>query len=346
MKKIIIILLVLLLLAGAVAGVAYYYVLYPNVTIADRPGDQHQGVIFIAPGTTAEQVLDSLEQKGYVRNISTLKKIAEIKHYEGLVKSGRFRLRKRMNNNELINMLRSGSQEPVQVTFNNIRTLEELAESLDQQLAFTREEFLEQVNDPEKIAELGFTFETIPALFIPNTYELYWNVPVESFLQRMKQEYDRFWNPERLKKASAIGLTPQEVVTLASIVEEETSKKEEYPLVAGVYVNRLKKNMKLDADPTLKYAAGDFTLTRVLDVHKKIDSPYNTYLYPGVPPGPIRIASIQVMESVLNYSRHDYLFFCAKSDFSGYHTFSRTLKQHNANAREYHRALNQRRIYK
>ena len=196
------------------------------------------------------------------------------------------------------------------------------------------------------LQEYNFTKQTLPALFIPNTYQVYWNISAKDFLNRMFKEYKRFWTEERQNKAKAIGLTPIEVSILASIVEEETNNKSEKPMVAGLYINRLKKGMPLQADPTVKFAWQDFTLRRITNKHLTIDSPYNTYKITGLPPGPIRIPSPEGIDAVLNYSKHNYLYMCAKEDFSGTHNFASTLSEHNRNARKYWDALNKRKIYK
>ena len=196
------------------------------------------------------------------------------------------------------------------------------------------------------LQEYNFTKQTLPALFIPNTYQVYWNISSKEFLNRMFKEYKRFWTEERQNKAKAIGLTPIEVSILASIVEEETNNKSEKPMVAGLYINRLKKGMPLQADPTVKFAWQDFTLRRITNKHLTIDSPYNTYKIIGLPPGPIRIPSPEGIDAVLNYSKHNYLYMCAKEDFSGTHNFASTLSEHNRNARKYWDALNKRKIYK
>ena len=224
--------------------------------------------------------------------------------------------------------------------------LDEFAGKAHEELNTSKEELLTLLKDADVLADLGFDTTTIMAMFIPNTYQIYWNTPALDLLKRMKKEYHRFWNEDRMAKASAIGLSPEQVITLASIIEEETVKPEEYPVIAGVYINRLNRGIKLDACPTLKFVLGDFTISRILDRYLKINSPYNTYMYAGLPPGPIRMASIKVIDSVLNYQKHDYLYFCAKSDFSGYHNFSKTLRQHNIYAREYHQELNKRKIWK
>jgi UPF0755 protein len=333
-------LFVLLVVGLTGAGIGYYHVFYPNTTVQDK------GIFYIAPRSSFQQVVDTLRSHGYIKNATTLLRVARLKKYDKEIKSGRYRLRDRMNNNEVINLLRSGRQEPILFTFNNVRTLDELAVSIERQLSIPSGEFLSRVHDPERVEALGFTPATITAMFIPNTYQVYWNCSAAELIQRMHKEYQRFWNEERLAKATAMGLTLVEVNTLASIIEEESNKCDEFPVIAGVYMNRLRRGMKLDACPTLKFILGDFALSRVLDKHTRIDHPYNTYQHAGLPPGPIRIASIQVIDSVLNYQVNDYLFFCAKSDFSGYHHFSRTLHQHSAYAREYHKELDKRKIWK
>ena len=340
MKKIGIIsgLVVLLGIVG-LASAYYYFLKRPNVTVSDS------GIIYIQPGDSYETVMLTLCEGGYIRNEYTLRKIAELKKYPSSVKSGRYRLKNGMDNNTLINMLRSGNQEPVRFTFNNIRTLEEFSGSIFRQLAIDSADFLNNARNPEYVANWGFTPENFIGMFIPNTYHIFWNTDTDLFIKRMYTEYQKFWNPERLAKAEKVRLSPAEVSTLASIVEEETNVVEEYPVIAGIYINRLHKGWKLEACPTLKYALGDFTIKRILTKHMEIDSPYNTYKYTGLPPGPVRMPSIQVIDAVLNYRHHDYMFFCAKSDFSGRHYFSRTLREHNRHAAEYHRALDRMKVY-
>lgn len=339
MKKIIVILGIVLLLAAGAAGIGYYFILSPNTTVKD------DGIIFIRPGDSFETVVIILRSKGYVTDEYTFRKVAELKDYPVLVKSGRFRIKDGLNNNQLVNLLRSGKQEPISFTFNNIRTIKDFAGSVSRQLSIDSLEFLRLANDEVFVKKMGFTPQTFIGMFIPNTYQIYWNTNPEDFMKRMNKEYEKFWNEERSSKAQKVGLSPMDVITLASIVEEETNIVNEYPIIAGVYINRLRKGWKLEACPTLKFALGDFTLRRVLDKHIETESPYNTYKNAGLPPGPVRMPSIQVIDGVLNYQRHDYMFFCAKSDFSGTHNFSRTLRQHNQYAAEYHKALNQRRIY-
>lgn len=326
--------LIVLLGLGGIAGGYYYFVQRPNITVGD------DGIIFIQPGDSFETVMTTLISSGYVKNEYTLRKLAELKKYPSAVKTGRYRLVDKMNNNQLINMLRAGRQEPVHLTFNNIRTLEDFAAILSRQLGIDSTEFLQLARNAEYVKKLSFTPENFIGMFIPNTYQVYWHTPVEDFIQRMYKEYRKFWTEERLVKARKADLSPMDILILASIVEEETNIADEYPVIAGVYINRLNKGWKLEACPTLKFAWGDFSIRRVLDKHMEIDSPYNTYKNTGLPPGPVRMPSIRVIDAVLNYQHHDYMFFCAKSDFSGSHYFSRTLREHNRHANEYHRALN------
>jgi len=251
-----------------------------------------------------------------------------------------------MNTNQIVNKLRAGEQEPLDVTFNYARFKEDLAGKVSRYIQADSLSILQLFDDKKKIEEFGFTPETFKSMFIPNTYEFYWTTSADEFAARMKREYDRFWNETRRQKAKAIGLTPVEVTTLASIVQEETVKSDELNRVAGLYINRLKRGMLLQADPTVKFAVGDFSLRRVLNVHLEIDSPYNTYRNAGLPPGPINFPEVSAIEAVLDYEEHNFLYMVAREDFSGYHNFSRTLAEHNRHAARYRAALNERRIWK
>jgi UPF0755 protein len=259
-----------------------------------------------------------------------------------LIKPGHYVLQEGMSNDALINMLRLGTQTPVQVIFNNIRTKEQLARVISKQIEADSSSLMAFLNDTAYLLALGLNNETALCLFIPNTYEFFWNTSARQFMDRMQREHDAFWAGNREEKARAIGLSQAEVITLASIVDKETNKNDEKAAIAGVYMNRLDRNWLLQADPTLVYASGDFGLTRVLNIHKEINSPYNTYMYAGLPPGPICIPSIASIDAVLNYEDHDYFFFCAKDDFSGYHVFAKSITQHNRNARRYHKAIQNR----
>ena len=265
--------------------------------------------------------------------------------YQGYnVKTGRYAIKPTDNMRYLHRRLSMGYQTPIKLTVGSVRTLDRIARNTARQLMVDSCEIANILNDTAYISKLGFTPETLPALFIPNTYEVYWNMSAEDFMQRMLKEHKAFWNEKRLKQAEAIGLTPIEVATLASIVEEETANQAEKPMVAGLYINRLKKGMLLQADPTIKFSLQEFGLKRILFKHLEVDSPYNTYKYAGLPPGPIRVPSYQGLESVLNYTKHNYIYMCAKEDFSGTHNFAVTSAQHAANARKYQQALNRRGI--
>lgn len=290
-------------------------------------------------------VIGQIENNAHVENLANFERVSSFLNYPAAVKSGRYVITKGMTVLQVVRLLKSGNQTPVKLTFNNVRTKADLAGRLALQLMLSDEELLSAINSPAVCASYGFSTETIGCMFIPNTYEFYWNVSPDRFLQRMHSEYASFWNAKRIEKAKTAGLSPVEVSILAAIVEEECYFSDEYPVVAGLYINRLRRKQLLQADPTVKFAVGDFALRRVLNEHIAVDSPYNTYKYAGLPPGPIRIPSIKGIDAVLNYSRHDYLFMCAKEDFSGRHNFARTNAEHERNAAKYHAALNQRRIF-
>ncbi len=341
MKKIIKVGCLFVIIISFLAGFGcYWFVWHPNTIVKD------DGIIYIRQGDSFDVVVQTLLSKGYVINEYTLRKVANLKRYPQHIKTGRYRITDSMNNNQLINLLRSGKQEAVRLTFNNIRTLEDFAGTLSHQLAIDSAEFLTFARDSASVAPYGFTTDNFIGMFIPNTYQIYWNTTLPDFIKRMYREYRAFWTPERLAKAEQARLSPHDVLTIASIVEEETNIPQEYPVIAGVYVNRLRKGWRLEACPTLKFALGDFSLQRILEKHKYVDSPYNTYRNMGLPPGPVRMPSIQVIDATLDYTRHQYMFFCAKSDFSGRHHFSRTLHEHNNYAAVYHQALNRKKIYR
>jgi len=329
-----------ILFCGFMFLLLYSKVLRTNV----ETGNEEFVHVMISTGSTYKDVLDLLASKNIIKDTASFSWVASKKNYPGHVYPGRYKINKGMNNNQLINMLRSGLQEPVNLLINQMRTIEKLASVVSSQIEADSAEIIKLLGDRDYLEQLGFTPETVPVIFIPNTYEFYWNTDAGEFIRRMKQEYDNFWNSDRLGKATEIGLSPVEVITLASIVDEETFMKDEEKRIAGVYMNRLRKKMRLQADPTLKYAAGDMTMNRVLRKHRNIDSQYNTYKYAGLPPGPITIPSISSINAVLDYERHDFLYMCAKDDFSGYHNFAKTLAQHNKNALAYQRALNRRGI--
>ncbi len=306
----------------------------------------HSGLIHIPTGSSFDQVLDTLNQGGYLRDTTSFKWLATQKKYNLRILAGAYFIDKDWNNNQLVNHLRSGVQLPVKVTFNNIRFREELAARLSTYLEPDSCTFIKEFNNERLADSLGFTCESFPAMVIPNTYEFYWNTTPLEFLERMKLEYLRFWNPSRTEKAHNLGLSPLEVVTIASIVQEESNKRDEKPRIAGVYLSRLKKGWLLQADPTVKYAMGSFQIKRILTKHLAFDSPYNTYKYSGLPPGPINFAEISSIEAVLNAEKHTYFYFCAKEDFSGYHNFANSLAEHNRNAAKYQNILNRNKIWR
>lgn len=321
--------------------------LYRILMMSNIFTDGKEEISFYIP-TNADfsTVKDSLYSKDLIIHKNDFEWYAKKRNYCQYVKPGHYVLSDGMTTHELINMLNLGHQTPVQVVFNNIRTKEQFAARISEQIEADSSSIIEAALHDEELISRGFNDNNIACLFIPNTYEFYWNTDATEFIDRMKTEYDIFWNNERLKKAENLDLTPIEVIILASIVDKETLKIEEMPRIAGVYLNRLKRNWALQADPTLVFAVGDFSITRVLDVHKKVESPYNTYKYRGLPPGPICIPSISAIDAVLNAENHKYLYFCAKEDLSGYHNFAKTISEHNRNAEKYRKALDNRKIWK
>lgn len=332
-NQIILIVIALILIAGAIVGTIYYRT---NSTAVVKDGS-----VYIPTGASFEQLVDSLKDEGeYIKNIQQFKNSAGIVGLDERVRAGHYKLKKGMSYIEVAKIFHRGLQSPVRVTFNNIRTLEQLAGKVATQIEPDSLSLRTLLLDDTTAVHYGFLESDFISMFIPNTYELYWTTTGEGFLDRMKREYDSFWNSEREERLKEIGYSREEVITLASIVYEETKMSDEMPTVAGVYVNRLKRGIPLQADPTVKFAIGDFELKRILYKHLEVDSPYNTYKHAGLPPGPICMPSIRAIDAVLNYQEHNYIYFCAKPDFSGYHNFASTLAQHNRNAREWANALN------
>lgn len=311
-----------------------YQILYtPNILV-----DKDDREFLVKQGDSFRAVQIALGD-GYVNDMVSFSFLARLVKYDRTVRPGLYMLKKNMTNLQAIEALRAADQVPVNVTFNNVRLLNELGPKITRNTSVTPEEFNEAVDDFVAGNQDGFTKETIISMFIPNTYQVYYNVSAEGLVDRMYNEYSNFWTADRRAKAQAIGLTPIEVSILASIVQAEAWKESEAPTIAGLYINRLRAGIPLQADPTLVFAVGDFTLKRVLNVHKEIDSPYNTYLNAGLPPGPINMPTIHSIESVLNAERNNYLYMCAREDFSGYHNFASTLSEHNRNAARYQNAL-------
>ena len=337
---IILVLSILIIFALTFGYWAFRTVMSHNVATPDGK----EAVIYIPTGSTFDDVTAILSEADILVNLKSFTWVAKKKDYPDNIHPGRYVIGNGINNNRLVNMLRGGLQSPVNVTFNNLRDIDQLAGRIGKQLEADSTSISNLLHNQDYIGQLGFNDRTIPALFLPDTYEFYWNTDAEGFVNRMFQEYNKFWNEERRQQASSKGLSPIQVSTLASIVNKETNMSDEMPRVAGVYLNRLKNNWLLQADPTLIFAWNDYTLRRVLEYHKQIESPYNTYKYVGLPPGPICIPSIAAVKAVLNAEDHHYFYFCAKEDFSGYHNFAKTLAEHNRNAARYQQALNQRGI--
>lgn len=302
--------------------------------------------LYVGREYTADSVFRQMEGTVAPAKINRLRRLTRTKGFPETLRTGAYLITPEMSLVDVYDLLTTGNPVPVLVTFNNLRTVEDFAESMARQLLPEKEEFLTLLNDTAFCREKGFTLATVPAMLLPDSYEVYWNTSAERLLDRMAREYGYYWNDERRAKARAMGFTPVEVATLAAIVEEETNVAAEYPVVAGLYMNRLRRGIPLQADPTIKFALGDIRIKRILKKHLQIDSPYNTYKYRGLPPGPIRIASKRAIEAVLNYTHHNYIYMCAKEDFSGRHNFAATLAEHNRNAARYHRALNEHKIMK
>jgi peptidoglycan lytic transglycosylase G len=334
-----------LILGGAIASIIVIRLYINLFGINIKVGEDDQ-TIYIHSGSSFEQVMDSLESNLQISNVRVLSWIAFKKKYPELIKPGRYVIKKDLSYNGLINRLRSGRQDAVKLTFNNIRTLNQLAGKIGLQIEADSVQIMDFLGDDKNFSSDGFAHNNIIALFIPNTYEVYWNSDAKSLYKRMLKEYRMFWNDDRMAKAKEKGLSPIEVSTLASIIDDEVAKVDEKPRIAGVYLNRLKRGIPLQACPTIKFALNDFTITRVLYKHLQIDSPYNTYKHRGFPPGPIGCPSIEGIDAVLNAEKHNYLYFAAKADFSGYHNFSRSLAEHNRYAAAYQRELNKRKIFK
>ncbi len=342
-KQIILTILAILIIgSGIIAYLGYRIVYMPNVWL----DGQKSAAFNIRSGSTWEDVKQQLYKNGTIIHRASFEQLASVMKYPNHIKSGHYILKEGMSNKQIITKLRSKQQDPVRLVFNNIRIKQELAGHLAEQLEADSVTLLKLLNDADYLKKFGFTTDNIISMFIPNTYEVYWDITAEKFMERMHKEYIVFWNDKRKTKLKEIGLTELQAITLASIVEKESNMNDEKPDVAGVYMNRLKQGWLLQADPTLVYALGDFSIKRVLNVYKTIDSPYNTYKYVGLPPGPICLPSISSIDAVLNYRQHNYMYFCAREDFSGYHNFAVTMNEHLLNAAKYQQALNKRGIMK
>lgn len=317
-----------------------YVLLAPN---GRTSGDKSQ-YLLIPDNSTFETVTQQLSETGALRSVFTFTLTAKVYGYKN-IKPGRYEINPGISNLRLVHKLKTGRQSALKLTFNNIRTKEQLAGRLSKQIMADSANILQHLNDSAFLTKYELNPNTSVALFIPDTYEVFWDMDADELFERMKKEYDRFWNDERKEKAALIPMTAVEVSTLASIVEEETNSKAERPMVAGLYINRLKTDMPLQADPTVKFAYGDFSLRRITGTHLRTQSPYNTYKNKGLPPGPIRLATASGIDAVLNHKKHNYIFMCAKETLNGEHNFAATYAEHQVNAKKYQKALDERKIF-
>ena len=313
---------------------AYQMVYTPNILV-----DKDDRLLLVKEGNTFKDVQQELHEGEYVQDLISFSFLAKLMNYDEQIKPGRYLLKRNMSNLRAIQLLKSGAQEPVRITFNNVRLIPELAEKITRNLGMTPAEFEAALVQFSMANSYGLNKDNVLTMFIPNTYQVYYNIVPEALVKRMYEEYENFWTDERKAKAKKLGFTRTEVSILASIVQAETISEDEAPIIAGLYMNRLKQGIPLQADPTLKFAVGDFTLKRILNVHKEIDSPYNTYKYAGLPPGPINMPEINSLEAVLDFKPSDYLYMCAKEDFSGRHNFTSDYREHMNNAIRYQKAL-------
>lgn len=326
-----------LIVAGIFAYYVYGVMLAPNTAFKND-----EAYVYVKSTDDYNAVREQLAP--LLKDIDKFDALAKQKQYTSNVKPGKYAIKKGMNNNDIINSIRSNNI-PVKVSFNNQNSLEKLAGRVANQIEADSLQLLQAMTDSAFLKENGFKAETALGMYIPNSYELYWNTTADDFRDRMLKEYKRFWTDERVKKAHDIGLSKDQVIALASIVYEESKARTEQPRIAGVYMNRLRIGMPLQADPTLKFAAYQLPkykntiIKRVLNVHKEILSPYNTYKKRGLPPGLIAMPDISAIDAVLNYEKHNYLYFAADPKRVGYHKFAKTLAQHNVNARAYQRYL-------
>lgn len=340
-KKKILIPLIIFSTILTTGSVYTYQMLYsPNFLI-----NAEEKFIIIEENTDFNELIKKLEDDTLINDILSFSFLSKLMEYQENIKIGAYKVKMNMSNYEMITMLRSGNQTPIKLTFTYARKIEDLAEKITTKLKMSKDDLLNYLN--ENINNYsGFKKTDIISIFLPDTYEVYWNISPKKLTNKMYSEYKKFWNEERLSKLDKINLNQKEAIVLASIVASESRMLDEADRIAGLYINRLNRNMRLQADPTLIFAANDFTIRRVLNKHKKIKSPYNTYIHRGLPPGPIRLASKKYIDAVLNYEKHNYIYMCAKEDFSGYHAFATNLSDHNRNAKKFQIALNMRKIYR
>lgn len=331
MKKTLGIIAFLLIILGGLAG--YYF---SNKIFLKKT--QKEGYVYISSNATFEEVKNKITP--FVENIEDFEWVALQKKYPSHIKGGKYKIEKGWNNNKLVNHLRAGIQEEVKVQFNNVETLQELAGKVSKQIEADSTAILQYISNSEFLEKNHLTKENVKQIFLPNTYNFYWNTSAKQFVDRMEKEHQKFWNAKRKAEADQLGMTPLQITSLAAIVEKETAKRNERPKVAGLYLNRLRENWKLQSDPTVIYAVKkrigfDTVIKRVLFKHLREESPYNTYLNYGVPPAPINIPEPSSIDAVLNASKHNYMYMCASVENWGYHEFAHSLEEHEANRKKY-----------
>ena len=300
--------------------------------------------LYIDADDTQDSVMVKLQDFGHTAGLTGLGMLMRHGKYDNHIRTGRYAIEPGQGALVVFRHLKNGQQTSIMLTIPEVRTMDRLAAVLSHKLMVDSATIADALHDSAVCARLGYDTCTISAMFVPDSYDVYWDISAERLLERMKKEHDRFWQGDRDIKAKAIGLSPNEVCALASIIDEETANNAEKPMIAGMYLNRLNSHMPLQADPTIKFALKQFELKRIYNKLLNTNSPYNTYRNEGLPPGPIKIASIKGIDAVLNHVRHDYLYMCAKEDFSGTHNFARTYQEHLKNAARYTKALNERGI--
>jgi UPF0755 protein len=336
--------IIIAIIVGAVVLIVSYALFSSGTSFTDKKSKD----IYIPSGTNSlESVLTILSDSTILSKPAIFKLLAAYEDYEDHIQSGKYTILAGISTFSILKKLRNGKTDDVKLVINKLRTKENLASLLGRKLEIDSSSIMNFFNNPDSVAVLGLDTNNIVTLFIPNTYNIDWTISVSRFMKRMKIENHKFWNESRSTKLNNLGLTKEQVYILASIVEEETNKHDEKPLISSVYLNRLNRNMPLGADPTIKYALRDFKIKRLTFAHirNSSSSPYNTYTNKGLPPGPICTPSSKSIDGVLNSKSTDYIFFCAKADFSGYHSFATNETDHFKNARAYQKALDSLRIH-
>lgn len=333
--------LVILLIGGVLAYMGYTYISEPNI-IEERDGE----IFYLPSGSNYQAFLDTIINRKMLKNSSSFEAVAKAMDFgDSSIKPGRYQVKKSWSNRDLINTIKSGNQKGSSLVINNVRTIDDVIGSIASQIELDSLSLSNYLYSQEGLDLLGTDKENLITYFIPNTYEVWWNSSASQLVKRLKAEHEKWWSSkDRDKKIKASGLSREEAFTLASIVDKESNLNSEKPRVAGVYLNRIKRGIPLQADPTVVFATGEFELRRVLNKHLEYDSPYNTYKYPGLPPGPIYLASISGLNAVVDVENHDFLYFCAAPGYGSKHQFAKTLTKHNQNARKFHNWLNKQGI--